>query len=847
MNNNESEVKANKDLSIFHKLLFTFLAVFTFICAVFATAYYFHGKKNVERYAEEAMSREAAAIVDHFQHAIANATVLDLKLMADNPLLDQFLMSTGIETGLSASAVERYFHDIIRHVESAKSISFFNYKGEEKIKVDQLGRRRRDYGSLAGSNFFLQIKNSPRGGIAVDGPFETESGECYFSVGIRKSDPDIGEFGGAVVIKYDLSDFFKFLGEVEVLDENPVWALTPDNKVLIKPAKTEAYWDPRPVLDAGLLQQPSGIVAFGANRVALINLSILPEKTLLKVCISAPASLILKDLKEVMRFLAAILTISLGSVILMVMVISRQLSLPLVMLSSTVEAFRGKETLPEVPRRASREVKILFRNFREMMRNLEETTVSRDYMDNILNTMVNGLFVVDPAGVIQTVNSAACAIFGYKEEELLGSEIALTAGEEAKIFILAGKSLIGKEMTFTTKEGREIPLLFSSREMKDADGNRLAAVCLVQDITELKQAEAALLASEEKLKFSEIRFRTLVEQSPLGIVLYDTEGEVTFSNAAIIKLYGLSGREEKVAVGHYNILKDEQLISLGFFDAVKKAFSGETLKLPPIRYENAKLDKLSSVPVKALWLESTIYPVKDDYENVREMVMIHHDISELKELEERLKSSLHEKEVLLREIHHRVKNNFQVISSLLNLQAEVSENPTLKEMVNDSRQRIRSMAAVHEKLYQSGSLNCIDSKDYVKTLMQELFTTYCVGATPKLNLEVDSFPLALDLAIPCGLIINELVSNALKHAFPGGRKGEIDLSFRSAISVSETKYELTVMDNGIGIADQPDMSAIETLGLRLVKNLATKQLNGSLDIDNSGAGVKITIRFTDRR
>lgn len=220
-------------------------------------------------------------------------------------------------------------------------------------------------------------------------------------------------------------------------------------------------------------------------------------------------------------------------------------------------------------------------------------------------------------------------------------------------------------------------------------------------------------------------------------------------------------------------------------------------------------------------------------------VIVLRDITERKQ-SERIRASLEEKEVLLREIHHRVKNNMQIICSLLSLQSGYIKDKKYTGILKESQDRIKSMALVHEKLYQSENLADINFSEYMKTLVHELVRSY--GAdTHKIAVrtEVEDVSLNIDTAIPCGLIINELVSNALKHAFPEGRKGEIVVALRS---VSDA-IELTVSDNGIGIPDTIDFRTTTSLGLRLVTILAEDQLEGEVFLDrNKGTTFKITFR-----
>jgi PAS domain S-box-containing protein len=224
------------------------------------------------------------------------------------------------------------------------------------------------------------------------------------------------------------------------------------------------------------------------------------------------------------------------------------------------------------------------------------------------------------------------------------------------------------------------------------------------------------------------------------------------------------------------------------------------------------------------------------------IISVTRDITERRLGEERLKSLLLEKEILLKEVHHRVKNNFQIVASLLNLQSENVGDPDATELLMAGRNRVQSMSLIHEKLYQSESLAGIPFDDYIQRLVHGLISSYGVDPS-RISLRVDAknIRLGVDCAIPCGLIVNELVSNCFKYAFPPDRKekGQIAIIMRQ----DETgKVLLSVSDDGIGLPADMDLHTIKTLGLHLVQMLAEQQLHGSLTL-NRDSGSKFTIEF----
>jgi two-component sensor histidine kinase len=216
------------------------------------------------------------------------------------------------------------------------------------------------------------------------------------------------------------------------------------------------------------------------------------------------------------------------------------------------------------------------------------------------------------------------------------------------------------------------------------------------------------------------------------------------------------------------------------------------------------------------------------------------DITAQKENEGHLAAALAEKDVLLKEIHHRVKNNLQVISSLLNLQSRFLKHPDDVDLFKESQRRIRSMALIHEKLYQSKSLSRIEFASYARRLVESLLASNLRGAQPiGMKAELEEVYLDIQTAIPCGLIVNELVMNALKHAFPGGRGGTIKLGLRMD---ADGRVELTVGDDGVGLPPGLNVLAGDSMGMQIVTML-TQQLDGRLEIDRSpGALFRLTFR-----
>ena len=242
---------------------------------------------------------------------------------------------------------------------------------------------------------------------------------------------------------------------------------------------------------------------------------------------------------------------------------------------------------------------------------------------------------------------------------------------------------------------------------------------------------------------------------------------------------------------------------------------------------------------KEKWISTTLTPIYDqDTGNLKKLLFVDADITSTKLMQQQIQHSLKEKDVLLKEIHHRVKNNLQIIISLLNLQSGYIKDESTLKAVKDGQLRVRSMALVHEKFYQADDLTEINFGDYIEKLCHYLFQAYG-DKTDRIRVRLDTEPIGLDMdtAMPCGLLINEIVSNSYKYAFPGGVSGEIAISFRRL----EGKIALTIKDNGVGLPADFEVETSETLGMQLIQAL-TGQLDGSISLIREG-GTGFTIIF----
>jgi PAS domain S-box-containing protein len=347
---------------------------------------------------------------------------------------------------------------------------------------------------------------------------------------------------------------------------------------------------------------------------------------------------------------------------------------------------------------------------------------------------------------------------------------------------------------------------------------------IVEDITERKRAQQALKKSEEN-------YRRIVETAYEGIWIIDADENTVFVNRRMAEMLG------------YTVGK---MLGRKLFDFMldqSKTRAEYYLERRRMGIKEQRESLLLCKDGKELWVNISAAPIQDDaghYIGALEMVT---DITERKRAEEQIRASLMEKEVLLQEIYHRVKNNLQVISSLLNLKARTLESSKEAGVFGDCQNFVKAMTLVHEKLYHSEDLVQINYKEYVLELVGDLMRAYLPEKSAKITVKYDLEEVFLDRnsAVTCGLVLNELIANSLKHAFPKRRKGEIKISMHAG---DNGEVKLVVADNGVGIPPGLDFHETDSVGLLLVTGLVENQLQGEIEFTGT-AGTEIRIIFTE--
>ena len=461
---------------------------------------------------------------------------------------------------------------------------------------------------------------------------------------------------------------------------------------------------------------------------------------------------------------------------------------------------------------------------------------SEERYRDILESASDLVFSIDGKGHFTYANPSFYKTLGYSGESLQTVHINDILGQDESndswVDTITGSS---QEIQFRSKLGEELLVIGGGAKQVNANDKLTGVRCIYLDVSEVRAHQKDARRKSAKLEsiFNSSRY--------ILMFTINRKLEVTSMNDNVTGMLNQQfGFDTSLGSPIIDLLKNH--ISpqryKNQFQFFQRAFQGVQQQ-----FELPLVDKNGD----EVWYQMFVNPVSygDDHE---ELSCIAYEITDRKEIDQQVRSTLKEKEILLQEVHHRVKNNLQVISSMLNLQRRFIDDPKMLDILEESQNRISTMSFIHESLYQNSDFSSIGFAEYLKRLTQNLIHSYSrVSANVELTCILDDVQIDLKQAIPCGLIVNELVSNALKYAFPGKRGGAIELR----VEEKGQDIEIEVSDNGVGLPDDFDFETNESLGVYLVQAL-TDQLDGSLLVDNNQSenplekesGASFLVRFT---
>ncbi len=375
-----------------------------------------------------------------------------------------------------------------------------------------------------------------------------------------------------------------------------------------------------------------------------------------------------------------------------------------------------------------------------------------------------------------------------------------------------------------TTDGRTVWAADSAVQLRDFDGKLVGTLGMLQDITDRKRMERKLRESEE-------RYRFLAEKSPLGLSIIGKDGSYKYINDQFKRMFGYT--LDDIPTGREWFRKaypDEEyrrnIISTWLSDLESAKPSEPRPRMYSVTCKNGEIKEVLFRPV--------IMETGDEF-------VLYEDITERVHTEKQLKASLREKEVMLREIHHRVKNNLQVISSLLNMSCMQTNNQEAIALLADAQTRVLAMALIHSQLYQTERFDKMDMGILIRSLFAHLANVYATRSrfvTPVILEDTGVF-LPITQAIPCSLVLNEVISNILKHAFKEGQRGTVEISVQDS---ANGRIHIRIKDDGVGIPEDIEIHETHSIGLSLIRTLVQDQLEGTVQINRSN-GTEFIMEF----
>lgn len=493
--------------------------------------------------------------------------------------------------------------------------------------------------------------------------------------------------------------------------------------------------------------------------------------------------------------------------------------------------------------------------------------------DEIVSAMSNFSVLINRKNKIKNINKVGLKLLGYDKSEIYGKDMKTIFSEDLNVFKVykATESYISNfETIMKAKDGSSIPVLMSIAPI-NYSSQKLGILCVGNDITKLRRKELHKnLLTQQIIERQEVLLE-LSQKDLSGMpeaMQKITEASLKTLDVDQVSIWLFDPDKTKIICQDcYNGKSHEKGLILEaakyprYFEAMKK-FHNITAANARGYYYTSELNEsyfkpngicsLMDVPI---WLEGELLGVlchetfkirhwkfeeQDFVSSLANLISLGLEASKRKKAEEELKASLKEKEVLMKEIHHRAKNNLTIISSLLNLQSRHINDKEALGVFKESQNRARSMALIHEKLYKSDDLRKIDFGEYIRSLTIELFHSYRTSSGIKLNMDIDDINLDINTAVPLALIVNEIVTNSLKYAFPDKKTGNVSVRFVKNVD----EMQLIVEDNGIGFPSDLDFRNTNSLGMQLVNSL-TEQIKGHIKLERE-EGTKFIIDFKEK-
>ncbi len=495
-----------RGLSIFYKLLFCFAGISMVATLVSGFVHYVRTTKIIQSSIEKQLESNLKAAISYFDKTYASYIKRDLMTLESSPSIENLLTVQRDQIYFHKPEVERQFLNLSKTNSKYLSMSFFDASGNELVNV--AGRKRvrkyRSINQLPQDNvssrrtidLFQRLKSVHPRAILFEGPFRYINNRFTFLIGISKLEPDIGGFGGAIIFHIDLLDYIGYLSNLKIFGRSIIWMIDNNNNVIFSPPDEESSFDPRPYLAD---EDPAKYTSYIISDEAILGSD---NDSLLSVALSIPPDMISSEMNEALFITLMVALAVLFTSMTMAFFLSRQFSRPISNLVKTSLSISKGDFNVRASKETGGELGLLAKTINSMTENLQNTTVSKDYMDSIFRSMNDSLIVLDRDGAIMTVNKATLELLGYREEDIILQPLRKvipegTLPELEPEFLVKKKVVTNTETEYITNDGYKIPVSFSSAIMLDADNRVQGIVCVAQDITERKKSEKALHKAKE--------------------------------------------------------------------------------------------------------------------------------------------------------------------------------------------------------------------------------------------------------------------------------------------------------------------------------------------------------------
>ncbi|MCJ7680195.1 MAG: PAS domain S-box protein [Candidatus Aminicenantes bacterium] len=445
-----------------------------------------------------------------------------------------------------------------------------------------------------------------------------------------------------------------------------------------------------------------------------------------------------------------------------------------------------------------------------------EKDMGRQYID-IAGVIILAL---NREGEITLINKKGCELLGFPDKDLIGKnwfDCFLPARVREEVKTVFSRLMAGEIEPIhyhinpiLEKGGSERIIAWYNTLKKDEKGTTIGIISSGEDITSQKQVEVDLRESEEK-------YKTLIRTSPDAVTVMDLDGFITYVSDQMLKIHGYSQKEDLLGKSAFDLIALEDRIKarLNVQRTIKQGL------VTNVEYCFLHQDGSRFIG------ELNASVIRDSADQPKMLITTTRDITEKKKAEEELRKSLNDKDLLLQEIHHRVKNNLQVISSLLDMTDLQITDSRCSSLITNAIAKIQTMTFIHSQLYQSDRYDRIEMGTHVRELINYLTILYGTGKKFTSHVRINKVYLPLTQAIPCALVLNELISNAFKHAFASRKEGTVEVKMDLT---EDDRVKIRVRDDGIGMDENFDLKETTSQGLKLVRNLVEKQLKGTIRI-----------------